>query len=236
MILKVENDNLTKFSIIIPTYNEAANLPLLLSDLSILKKKGEIIIIDCDSQDNTVEIASLYGAKIYKSKEKNRGLQLNIGAQKAKGDWFIFLHADSRLTKDWFTKIISRIEENKSLFYAFKFKVNNKNILYRFLEFFVNLRCFLLKEPYGDQGLIVHRKTYFKNNGYKKIPLMEDLDFIKRINPSKNLRILNFPIYTSSRKWEKSNIFDQALKNWKLRRRWEKGESIKSIYIDYYKK
>ena len=104
MILKVENDNLTKFSIIIPTYNEAANLPLLLSDLSILKKKGEIIIIDCDSQDNTVEIASLYGAKIYKSKEKNRGLQLNIGAQKAKGDWFIFLHADSRLTKDWFTK------------------------------------------------------------------------------------------------------------------------------------
>ena len=43
MILKKENKNFTKFSIIIPTYNEADNLPLLLSDLSILKKEAEII-------------------------------------------------------------------------------------------------------------------------------------------------------------------------------------------------
>ena len=65
---------------------------------------------------------------------------------------------------------------------------------------------------------------------------MEDLDFIKRINQSKNLKLLDFPIYTSSRKWEKNNIFGQALKNWQLRRRWLKGESIQSIYNDYYKK
>ena len=65
---------------------------------------------------------------------------------------------------------------------------------------------------------------------------MEDLDFIKRVNQSKNLKILDLPIYTSSRKWEKNNIIRQALKNWQLRRRWLNGESIKSIYIDYYKK
>jgi len=227
---------LTKFSIIIPTYNEANNLPLLLSDLSILKKENEIIIVDSNSQDNTVDIATLYGAKIYKSKEKNRGLQLNIGAKNAKGEWFIFLHADTRLTKDWFTNITSLTNKNESFFYSFKFKVNNKRIIYRFLEFFVNLRCFLIREPYGDQGLMIHRETYFKNNGYKKIPLMEDLDFIKRVNQSKNLKLLDYPIYTSSRKWERNNIFSQALKNWKLRRRWLKGESIESIYIDYYKK
>ncbi len=227
---------MTKFSIIIPTYNEANNLPLLLSDLSIPDKEGEIIIIDCDSQDNTVDIAKLYGAKIYISKEKNRGLQLNIGAKNANGKWFIFLHADSRFKKDCFTKISSILNNNKSFFYSFRFKVNNKKLIYRFLEFFVNLRCFLFKEPYGDQGLIIHRKTYFKNNGYKKIPLMEDLDFIKRVNQSKNLKLLDFPIYTSSRKWEKNNIFWQALKNWHFRRRWLNGESIKSIYIDYYKK
>ena len=227
---------MTKFSIIIPTYNEANNLPLLLSDLSIPYKEGEIIIVDCDSQDNTVDIANLYGANIFSSKEKNRGLQLNIGAKNANGEWFIFLHADSRLKKDWFPKISSILNDNKSFFYSFRFKVNNKKIIYRFLEFFVNLRCFLFKEPYGDQGLIIHRKTYFKNNGYKKIPLMEDLDFIKRVNQSKNLKILDLPIYTSSRKWEKNNIIRQALKNWQLRRRWLNGESIKSIYIDYYKK
>ena len=236
MILKKENKNFTKLSIIIPTYNEADNLPLLLSDLSILKKEGEIIIIDCRSQDKTLDIANLYGAKIYDSKEKNRGLQLNIGAKAAKGEWFFFLHADSRLKEDWFTKIASILNEKESFFYSFRFKVNNKKVIYRVLEFFVNLRCFLLKEPYGDQGLIIHRETYFKNNGYTKIPLMEDLDFIKRINQSMNLKLLDFPIYTSSRKWEKNNIFGQALKNWQLRRRWLKGESIQSIYNDYYKK
>ena len=62
---------------------------------------------------------------------------------------------------------------------------------------------------------------------------MEDLDFVKRLN-KKNFKLLNIPIYTSSRKWENNNIFSQALKNWQLRRRWLKGESINSIYNDYY--
>ena len=84
-----------KFSIIIPTYNEANNLPLLLSDLSIIHEEGEILIIDCGSEDKTVDIGYIYGAKIFKSIKKNRGLQLNIGAKNAQGDWFIFLHADS---------------------------------------------------------------------------------------------------------------------------------------------
>ena len=225
-----------KISIIIPTYNEANNLPLLLSDLSIIQKEGEILIVDCCSKDKTIEIANIYGAKIYQSKEKNRGLQLNIGANNAKGEWFIFLHADSRLQPDWFTKTKSILINNESYIYFFKFKINNKKIIYRFLELIVNLRSFFFKTPYGDQGLIIHKKNYYKNKGYSKIALMEDLDFITRLKKKNNLRLLNFPIYTSSRKWEKTNIFSQALKNWNFRRRWLKGESIKSIYNDYYKK
>ncbi len=98
---------MSKISIIIPTINEANNLPLLLSDLSIIKKKGEIIIVDCCSEDKTIDIANIYGAKVYKSKEKNRGLQLNMGAKNSREDWLIFLHADTRLTHDWFRKINS---------------------------------------------------------------------------------------------------------------------------------
>ena len=225
---------MSKISIIIPTYNEAANLPLLLSDLSIIQEEAEILIIDCGSQDKTIDIAKIYGSKIYKSGEKNRGLQLSIGANNAQGEWFFFIHADTRLNQDWFRKISSVLLDKEYLFYSFKFKINNKQIIYRFLEIIVNLRSLLLKKPYGDQGLIIHRETYFKNKGYKKIPLMEDLDFITRLN-KKNLRLINFPIYTSSRKWEKTNIFFQSFKNWNFRRRWLKGESIESIYCDYYK-
>ena len=169
-----------KISIIIPTYNESQHLPLLLSDLSTSNEEAEIIIVDCNSEDKTVEIGKLYGSKIHKSKKKNRGLQLNIGAKKATGKWFIFLHADSRLNQDWLKKVKSVMRYDENSVYFFKFKINNKKIIYRFLEIVVNLRSYIFKDPYGDQGLLIHREIYFKHKGYRKIPLMEDLDFIKR--------------------------------------------------------
>ena len=225
-----------KISIIIPTINEANNLPLLLSDLLTTYKEGEIIIVDCGSEDRTIDVANIYVAKVYRSKEKNRGLQLDIGAKNAKGEWLIFLHADTRLTHDWFIKINSVLKGGKNYIYYFKFKINHKKMIFRVLEILVNLRSNFFKQPYGDQGLIIHRNTYFKNNGFKHIPLMEDVDFLRRLKNKKDLVQLNLPIFISSRKWEKTNIFLQALKNWNLRRRWLKGESIKSIYSDYYKK
>ena len=224
-----------KISIIIPTYNESQHLPLLLSDLSISNDEAEIIIVDCNSKDKTKEIGKLYGSKIYKSKEKNRGLQLNIGAKKATGKWLIFIHADSRIRKDWLKKVKSVIRFDDKSVCFFKFKINNKKIIYRFLEILVNLRSYIFKDPYGDQGLLIHRDTYFKNNGYRKIPLMEDLDFIKRLKNKVSLKMLTIPIYTSSRKWEKTNIIFQAFKNWSYRKRWLRGESIKSLHNDYYK-
>ena len=233
--MRIES-NLTKISIIIPTINEANNLPLLLSDLSIIQKFGEIIIVDCGSKDKTIDVANIYGAKVYKSKKRNRGLQLDLGAKNSKGEWLIFLHADTRLTHDWFIKIKSVFKEDKNFIYNFKFKINNKKKIYRVLEVLVNFRSRYLKQPYGDQGLIIHKSIYLKNNGFRKIPLMEDVDFFRRLKNKEDLKQLNLPIFTSSRKWERTNIFIQALKNWNFRRRWLKGESAKSIYSDYYKK
>lgn len=226
---------MSKFSIIIPTFNEACNLPLLFSDLSIISEEKEIIVVDACSTDKTVDIANLYGAKLYSSKERNRGFQLNIGAKNANGEWLIFIHADSRLNKNSLKPLKSISENDNSLIYFFKFKIKNKKIIYRLLEVLVNIRSSLLKSPYGDQGMIIHRKTYFQNKGFKNMPLMEDVDFIRRLRKKRNLRMLRFPIYTSSRKWENTNIALQAFKNWNLRRRWLNGESLKSIYIDYYK-
>jgi len=227
---------LSKVSVIIPTINEANNLPLLLSDLSIIHKDGEILIVDCGSKDRTIDLANIYGAKVFKSKERNRGLQLDMGAKNSKGEWLIFLHADTRLTYDWFAKIKSVLKEDKKFIYYFKFKINDKKIIYRLLEVFVNFRSKYFQQPYGDQGLIIHRSVYFKNNGFRNIPIMEDVDFLRRLNNKKDLKQLNIPIFTSSRKWERTHIFLQALKNWNFRRRWLKGESTKSIYSDYYKK
>ena len=122
-----------KISIIIPTYNESQHLPLLLSDLSISNEEAEILIVDCNSEDKTVEIGKLYGSKIYKTKKKNRGLQLSIGAKKATGKWFIFIHADSRIRQGWLKKVKSVIRYDENSVCFFKFKINNKTVSYTHL-------------------------------------------------------------------------------------------------------
>ena len=85
----------------------------MLSDLSSIQKEGEIIIVDSGSEDKTIDIANIYGAKVFISKERNRGLQLDIGAKNSKGEWLIFLHADTRLTHDWFKKIKYKFLDKK---------------------------------------------------------------------------------------------------------------------------
>ena len=152
MILIKEDKLITRISIIIPTLNESINLPLLLSDLSEIDNRSEILVIDSTSTDKTKDIALINGARFYKINNNNRGLQLNYGAEKAKGDWLLFIHADSRLKFNWSRKVKDISKRDSTFIYYFNFKVNNKSFTYRFLEFFVNLRCFLFKTPYGDQG------------------------------------------------------------------------------------
>ena len=221
-------------SIIIPTLNEAKNLPLLLSDLAEIREQSEIIIIDSNSEDATKDISNIYGAAYHNIKERNRGLQLNTGAKKAQGNWLLFIHADSRLNKNWSEEISQIISRYRNSIYFFKFKVNNKNLIFRFLELMVKLRFLFLRTPYGDQGLLIHRNIYFKYKGYKKIPIMEDIDFINRLKVKEFLYLLNSSILTSSRKWQRNNFLHQSIINFRLRRKWSKGHPIDEIYKKYY--
>ena len=223
-----------KISIIIPTLNESNNLPLLLSDLSEISEESEILIIDSLSNDKTKAISYIYGCKFYKIYKKNRGLQLNFGAKKAKGNWLLFLHADSRLKLNWSEEIKTILKKESNFIYFFNFKIQKRNYSFKFLELLVNLRCFLFKTPFGDQGLLINKSNFFKQGGFKEIPLMEDIDFIRRIDKKKYLKPLRNSIYTSERKWKKKNFMLQALHNWKLRRKWMNGDSIEAIYSRYY--
>ena len=234
MILIKEDKLITRISIIIPTLNESNNLPLLLSDLSEINNISEILIIDSTSTDKTKDIALINGTRFYKINKNNRGLQLNYGAKKAKCEWLLFIHADSRLKFNWSRKVVDISKRDSNFIYYFKFKVNNKIFTFRFLEFFVNLRCFLFKTPYGDQGLLISKENFKTYGGYKTIALMEDFDFIRRINKG-NLRSLKIPIFTSSRKWDEVNFVWQSLKNWHLRKLMRKDYSINRIYEKYYR-
>ena len=223
-------------SIIIPTLNEAKNLPLLLSDLAEIKEISEIIVIDSNSKDATKDIASIYGARCFNTIKRNRGFQLNKGAKSANGNWLLFIHADSRLNQNWSKEISNILSLDNKFIYFFRFKVNNNSLIFRFLELIVNLRTLILKTPYGDQGLLINREIYFKYGGYKNIPIMEDIDFINRIKVNECLCELNSSILTSSRKWQKKNLLYQSIINFNLRRKWAKGYSLDDLYKKYYEK
>ena len=223
-------------SIIIPTLNEANHLPLLLSDLNGWPYDFELTIVDGGSSDFTIFISKIYGVNVIKSTKKNRGHQLKTGASNSRGNWLLFLHADSRLNQSWVKSILKIIKRKTSENYAwyFNFKIKNNNIKFRILEMAVALRSYFLQTPYGDQGLLIHRNLYNLSGGFSPLKIMEDLDFITRINKKTKVKSVRENLYTNDRKWSNSNIIIRAIKNAKLRRKWRKGYDIDSLYKEYY--
>ena len=222
-------------SIVIPTLNEALHLPLLLSDLNVWPNDFELIIVDGGSIDLTISIAQIQGVDVIKSPKKNRGYQLKTGASNARGDWLLFLHADSRLRIGWVGSLSQIIQNKKSKNFAwyFDFKIKKDNLEYRFLEIAVALRSLFLQHPYGDQGLLIHKDLYHKIGGYSSLKIMEDIDLITRITKKTKLKRIRESIYTDDRKWTNSNIIKRAIKNYKLRKKWRQGYDIDNLSKEY---
>jgi len=223
-------------SIIIPTLNEATHLPLLFSDINAWPKNLDLIIVDGGSTDLTISIAQIQGVNVIKSIKQNRGYQLNIGASKAKGDWLLFLHADSRLDTRWVNSLLEIIKSKTSEDFAwyFDFKIKKRNLEFRVLEIAVALRSYFLQKPYGDQGLLIHKNLYQRSGGFSSLKIMEDLDLITRIVKTNKVKRIGKDIYTDDIKWAKSNIIIRAIKNARLRRKWRQGHDVDNISKEYY--
>ena len=228
--------NLPTLSIIIPTLDEASHLPLLIADLNVWPYECDLKIVDGGSKDLTISIARIQGVNIIKSLKKSRGYQLKIGASNSKGDWLLFLHADSRLDPQWansILKIISNKSSKDSAWY-FDFKIKKNNLEFRILEIAVSLRSHFLQKPYGDQGLLIHKDLYSLSGGFSSLKIMEDLDLITRITKTRRAKRIGVNIYTDDRKWANSNIISRAIKNARLRKKWKQGYNIDKLSKEYY--
>ncbi|MCY4394467.1 MAG: TIGR04283 family arsenosugar biosynthesis glycosyltransferase [Rhodospirillaceae bacterium] len=175
-----------RLSIVIPALNEAARLPVTLAALPTPAKGGgealEIVVSDGGSRDATADLAREAGAQVVTGPQ-GRGAQLAAGAAATRGDWLLFLHADTRLAAGWRAAAAAFIADpaNGQRAGYGRFRLDDPHPRARRLEKRVALRCQRFGLPYGDQGLLIGRDFYRTLGGYRPLSLFEDVDLVRRI-------------------------------------------------------
>lgn len=201
-------------SIIVPTLNAAAVLPGLLADIAAEPAAGvgEVIIADGGSTDATVAIAAA-GARLIHAR-RGRGAQLAAGAAAARGEWLLFVHADTRLPAGWARAVAAFIAAPGSGQRAgyFRFALDDDAPAARRLERLARWRSRALALPYGDQGLLLSRAFYQQLGGYGRMPLMEDVDLVRRIG-RRRLRSLDAAAITSAVRYRRGGYLLRPLRN-----------------------
>ncbi len=175
--------------VIIPTLDAAAQIEPTLAALAEGRsgKMGarlirEVLVVDGGSVDDTVARARRAGARAIPG-PRGRGTQLAAGAEAGEADWLLFLHADTRLAPGWSGQVAAFIDAvpkgEKAAFFTLAF--DDASVHARGLARLANWRARRLALPYGDQGLVVSRALYDRLGGFRPLPLMEDVDLVRRI-------------------------------------------------------
>lgn len=209
MLLVMYNINM-KISIIIPVYNEEKIIKKTIESLP--KDNVEVIIVDGGSTDKSVEFAEKNTVKIIRSR-KGRAAQLNAGAREAKGDIFLFLHADSYLGSSSLNRIQECIQ-NGFIGGCFKQKINSKKPVYRLIEFSGNFRAIISKIFYGDQAIFIRNDIFKEIGGFDDVKLFEDVLFSKRMKKQGKVMVLPESVIISPRRWEKRGVIKTTLAFW----------------------
>jgi rSAM/selenodomain-associated transferase 2 len=206
-------------SVVIPTLNAEKTLAHTLTALVpavVDNVVQEAIIVDGGSTDDTTLIADAAGTKVIIAK-RGRGNQLQAGAAAARGDWLLFLHADTVLDPGWMEEAESFMERvatgrRPPAAAAFRFSLDDDGLMPRLLEWLVGLRCLLFALPYGDQGLLISRRLYNELGGFRPIPLMEDVDLVRRLG-RRQLAILKSRAVTSGARYREDGYLARCSRN-----------------------
>lgn len=188
-------------------------MPQTLRALAAPAILGEIIVADGGSHDGTVALAEAAGARVVIA-PRGRGTQLAAGAAAARGEWLLFVHADCRLEAGWERAIETFIAKPGAGARAgyFDLRLDDEAPAARRLERLVAWRCRAFALPYGDQGLLIARPLHDAIGGFRPLPLMEDVDLVRRLGRDR-LASLGAPILASARRYQRGGYLRRPLFN-----------------------
>ncbi|MFO7677843.1 MAG: TIGR04283 family arsenosugar biosynthesis glycosyltransferase [Thermoplasmatota archaeon] len=203
------------FSIIIPVLHERENINTLINNLlqAPTKEPIEIIVVDASPTKDTInQIANSSVIKL--TAQKGRAQQMNKGAKHASGEILVFLHADTEPPKNCLTEIKKIMENKQFIGGAFSLKIQTKHKIIQIVAVISTLRSQITRAPYGDQVIFIKKSFFEKIGGYRNIPIMEDVDIMRRIKKQKGkIRILPHHVITSDRRWKEEGLLYTNIRN-----------------------
>ena len=189
-------------SIIIPVFNEARLIRPFLSNLRERTAGAEIVLVDGGSTDGTRELAEGFCDQLIRGAARSRAKQMNIGAEAAGGDIFWFLHADAEVPLESLNEI-GRIMRNPEVCGGFfRIRMPSGPAIYRLTDGFAHYAGLLLRMRCGDHGMFCRRTAFVDAGGFPDLPLMEDVEFFRRLRRCGRVVHSNKRIRASPRRYE----------------------------------
>ena len=195
-------------SVVVPALNAERSLPAV---LAALRMAAEVLVVDGGSADSTPEAAARHGARVIAA-PRGRGAQLAAGVVAAHHTWLLLLHADTRLAGGWDAAARAHIASCPGRAGYFRFALDCSDPRARRLERLVAWRCRVFALPYGDQGLLIHRDLLQQVGGVRPLPLMEDVDLVRRLG-RRRLTALDAAAVTSAERWLRDGWLRRSARN-----------------------
>jgi rSAM/selenodomain-associated transferase 2 len=223
---------MTTLSIVVPALDEAAAITACLAPLQALRSRGvEVIVVDGGSRDATRDLAAPLADRVLEA-PRGRARQMNAGAQVARGDVLLFLHADTLLPPDA-DAIVARALQGGAGWGRFDVAITGANPLLRVVACAMNARSRWSGIATGDQAMFMTREAFREAGGFPDIPLMEDLALSRALKRAGRPACLHERVATSGRRWERHGTLRTILLMWRLRLAYAAGADPRALAHRY---